>query len=319
MKRHWFLRFGLPLMALGMFAFAVNSVLTKPNYAKAEPAIAPAESPYNAPIAGVGITEPKSEAIAIGTPIAGVVASVAVQVGDQVQKGDRLFALDTRDAQARLMAAKARVASAHAAAADASFQLRLYQGVKDARAISRDELNRRKFAAARANADVATARAEVRTVETELERLVVRAPMDAQVLRVNVRPGEFATAGVLAKPLMVLGDMSRMHVRVEVDETEALGVKPDATAQGVLRGYGEQKIPLQFVRKEVLLQPKRSITGDGNERVDTRVQEVIYSFDNAEIQAAIGQQMDVFIDGGVHGDSTERAPVRADFTHKAGQ
>jgi HlyD family secretion protein len=42
--------------------------------------------------------------------------------------------------------------------------------------------------------------------------------------------------------------------------------------------------------------PKRSLTGDNTERVDTRVLQVIYRVENDDVPLFIGQQMDVFID-----------------------
>ena len=41
--------------------------------------------------------------------------------------------------------------------------------------------------------------------------------------------------------------------------------------------------------------PKRSLTGDSTERVDTRVLQVIYRFDPAGAALFVGQQVDVFI------------------------
>jgi len=41
--------------------------------------------------------------------------------------------------------------------------------------------------------------------------------------------------------------------------------------------------------------PKRSLTGDTTERVDTRVLQAIYEFAPSEFPAFVGQQVDVFI------------------------
>jgi HlyD family secretion protein len=113
---------------------------------------------------------------------------------------------------------------------------------------------------------------------------------------VNIRAGEYAQAGPLASPLIVLGDGSVLHVRVEIDQTDAHRVRPDAPAVGNLRGDGGRQAPLRFVRFEPLVQPKRALTGDGTERVDTRVLEVIYALDPGALGAFVGQQMDVFVE-----------------------
>ncbi len=42
--------------------------------------------------------------------------------------------------------------------------------------------------------------------------------------------------------------------------------------------------------------PKKSLTGDNTERVDTRVLQVMYALDVADRPIFVGQQMDVFID-----------------------
>lgn len=42
--------------------------------------------------------------------------------------------------------------------------------------------------------------------------------------------------------------------------------------------------------------PKVSLTGQSTERTDTRVLQVIYSFDPATLPIYVGQQMDVFIE-----------------------
>jgi HlyD family secretion protein len=42
--------------------------------------------------------------------------------------------------------------------------------------------------------------------------------------------------------------------------------------------------------------PKKSLTGDSTERVDTRVLQVIYKIEDTNLPLFVGQQMDVFID-----------------------
>jgi hypothetical protein len=53
---------------------------------------------------------------------------------------------------------------------------------------------------------------------------------------------------------------------------------------------------LRFVRVEPMVVPKKSLTGDNTERVDTRVLQVIYAIERSEYPAYVGQQLDVFID-----------------------
>jgi HlyD family secretion protein len=83
---------------------------------------------------------------------------------------------------------------------------------------------------------------------------------------------------------------------VNVDENDAWRVRPNAQAIGYLRGNNQIKAPLRFVRFEPYVVPKVSLTGDSTERVDTRVLQVIYSFERGSLPIYPGQQMDIYID-----------------------
>jgi multidrug resistance efflux pump len=54
----------------------------------------------------------------------------------------------------------------------------------------------------------------------EIERSTVRSPIDAEVLQVKLRVGEFAPAAPTSAPLVLLGRSKPLHVRVDVDEQE---------------------------------------------------------------------------------------------------
>ena len=123
--------------------------------------------------------------------------------------------------------------------------------------------------------------------------------MDGQVLQLKVHLGEFAPVAATAAgepPLILLGSVTPLHVRVDVDENDAWRVRTGATAIGYLRGNKNIKTPLTFVRFEPYVVPKKSLTGDSTERVDTRVLQVIFSFERGDLPIYVGQQMDVFID-----------------------
>lgn len=296
MSRQPLVRMALPLVAAALFVFALVTVLTQPERTQAAPALATPATPFASTVAGVGVIEPRGEEIAIGTHVPGIVAAVEVQAGQRVEPGTALFRIDDRQARADLALAEARVRSAEVALADARDQYERAARSYERRAVSEAEATRRRFATELAQTQLAEARAQVRRLATELERLVVQSPVAATVLRVNLRAGEFAPAGVLAEPLVVLGDDTLLHVRVEIDQSDAHRVRPGARAVGTLRGDGGRQAPLAFVRFEPLVRPKRSLIGDGTERVDTRVLEALYALDPAALGAFVGQQMDVFVE-----------------------
>jgi ABC-type lipoprotein export system ATPase subunit/multidrug efflux pump subunit AcrA (membrane-fusion protein) len=147
-----------------------------------------------------------------------------------------------------------------------------------------------------ARAMVAAARAQIRQTQVELDRLCVRAPVDGKVLRVNVRPGEAASAAP-GPGLVVLGNTELLHVRAEIDEHDIPRWRPEAAARAVPVGDAGQGWPLQFVRVEPLIVAKKSLSGDDGERVDARVLQIIYSLPKNLSQVPyVGQQVNVFLD-----------------------
>jgi multidrug efflux pump subunit AcrA (membrane-fusion protein) len=218
--------------------------------------------------------------------------------------------------------AEARVAAAKSQLEDAERLWNLMDGVADKRAVSAEDLSRRHFAYETARARLAEAKAELdllnagtwtlelavqraqveaaeaqaNQTRTEIERLTVRAPVDAEVLQRNVRPGEYAPAGVLDRPLLLLGQTGVLHVRVDVDENDAWRVTPGAKARATLRGNSSLAADLSFVRVEPYVVPKKSLTGESTERVDTRVLQVLYSFPRGALNAYVGQLVDVNIE-----------------------
>lgn len=151
-------------------------------------------------------------------------------------------------------------------------------------------------------ADLAVARTQVELsrqlveqARVEIDRLVVRAPIDGTVLMVDVRPGEYVGTPA-GKPLVILGDLATLHVRVDIDEQDLTRFTPGQPGRGFVRGDAETALELEFVRVEPLAEPKKSLTGAGNERIDTRVLQVIYAIKAPPRSVYVGQQIDVFLD-----------------------
>jgi multidrug efflux pump subunit AcrA (membrane-fusion protein) len=306
-------RFLLPLIGILAAGWATYSIArTTPRRESTDPPSRPPASDFRDTVAAVGVIEASTENIAIGTPLSGIVPKVFVRAGDAVRSGDPLFELDTRQLRAEIeVRRQARaVAASRARVTDARLddlrrQLAFAEQVKDKRAISSEEISRRRSAVQTAEAELAEAQAQiaaadalVRAIAVEIDRSTVRSPIDAEVLQIKLRVGEFAAAGSGGSPLVLLGRAKPFHVRVDVDEHEGWRVHAGATAVGRLRGNSDLKTPLSFVRVEPFVIPKRSLTGDSTERVDTRVLQVIYKVERDDLPLFIGEQLDVFIDAG---------------------
>jgi RND family efflux transporter MFP subunit len=304
-------RFLVPSLAMAGLAVAVLTVMHGQQPPKpAQPLAEPAAAPFASYIGGTGQIEPPGQTIAIAAPDGGIIAEVAVRVGDTVYAGQTLFRLDnrvqeaTRDQRAAdLAAARAQVAEAQASLADYRNQLRLAESISDRRAVSAEDLAKRHYAVKLYEAKLATAQAQVTSAtaqlvqaETSLQRLTIGAPVDALVLQVNVRQGEYAPASQLNTPLVMLGRTGKLHVRVEIDENDAWRFRAGAAAKAYLRGNRDLSSSLTFHHVEPYVTPKKSLTGDSTERVDTRVLQAVFEIDAPAFPIFTGQIVDVFIE-----------------------
>lgn len=311
----------LPIIAFGALTFGIVSMVkSQPKMEATVPPSPPPVSPYDHTVAADGLVESSSENISIGTPIADVVTEVPVVVGQRVKAGDTLFKLDVRQLQADLVVRKAELEVAQtqvkvdgASYDDVKQQLDFAESLSDKRAISSEELAKRQHAVEVASArleesraQVTSARAEVGSIETQIERSIIRAPIDGEVLQCKVHVGEFAPAGVTETPLILFGQLKPLNIRVDVDENEAWRVQPNAQAVATVRGDANLKTQLAFVRFEPYVLPKKSLTGDNTERVDTRVLQVIYRVEDDKLPLFVGQQMDVFIDAPARSEEASR-------------
>lgn len=128
-----------------------------------------------------------------------------------------------------------------------------------------------------------------------LKRLTVFAPQNGRVLQLNIRPGEMLAVSP-SQTAILLGETDLLQVRVDIDEVNASKISLGSQAVAHLKGDSTKKIPLEFIRIDPYILPKKSLTGDNTERVDVRVLQVIYKFQLPNFPVYVGQQVDVFID-----------------------
>src|SRR5947207_11673183 len=108
----------LPLVAMALMGWAVWNVFgAQRDRSVGKGPVAPPRSPYVEVVAGSGLVEPRTESsgtatVAVGSELAGVVAKVFVKVGQRVEEGAPLFALDDRAKQADLKVKKANLEAA---------------------------------------------------------------------------------------------------------------------------------------------------------------------------------------------------------------
>lgn len=309
------------LLIFTAIAGAAASVRLVLNSRKVIPAAVPLSEPPRAPfpksIGGRGLVESVNENVQIAPAVAGLVTKVNVKVGDSVKNGDVLVEQDTRDAaalvasqEAEFSAMQKQLAEAEVGLADKRDQSARIEKLVATKVASEDEKQRKFFAEQAAVAQLASMKARIASTEAQLNRarvqldlLTIRAPRDGRILQVNTRAGEYASPMTLlaagTPPILVLGQTEELQLRTDIDEDNASRVLPGMAAKAYIKGRRDVEIPLRFIRIEPYIVPKKSLTGESSERVDTRVLQIIYQFDRPSGAAVyVGQQMDVFLDAG---------------------
>lgn len=260
------------------------------------PPAPPAQKPSARGLAAAGMVEALRENTGVAVPAPALVQQVFVRAWDQVEVGAPLLQLDDRDLQAQLRTQKAEVRVREAELAKTRRQHERAESLRASQGVSQDEADNRRDELAVAQARLESTRATVAQTETMIARLTVRAPIRGTILQVNTRAGEYATPTASVAPFL-LGSIEEVQVRADVDEQVAPRVKAGSKAVGYLKGDTQNPIPLEFVRIEPFVTPKRNLTGSSSERVDTRVLQVIYKFPNDLARRVyVGQQMDLFIE-----------------------
>ncbi len=311
MKRliFWILIF----VAIAGAAASVRLVLTsRKSIPAAVPLSEPPRAPFQKSIGARGLVESVNENVRIAAALPGLVAKVNVKVGDVVKAGDVLVEQDSRDGaalvasqQAEFAALQKQLDEASVGLADKRDQWARMEKLIATKVASEDERQRKLFAVQAAEAQfesmkarVASAEAQLNRTKVQLDLLIIRAPRDGRILQVNTRAGEYA-APTSAEPIIILGQTEELQLRADIDEDNASRVRAGMAAKAYIKGRRDVEIPLRFVRIEPYIVPKKSLTGESSERVDTRVLQIIYRFDRPKtVGIYVGQQMDVFLEDG---------------------
>jgi HlyD family secretion protein len=177
----------------------------------------------------------------VGSQISGQVIEVVADFNDHVRKGDVLARIDPSTYQAQIAQGAAAVASARAnlgsaqatlrnAEADASRKSRLAARQLVARSDADLALAARDQARAQAHAaqaQITQQQASTQTARLNLQRTVIRSPVDGVVLTRTIEPGQTVAASLQAPVLFQIAeDLSKMEIVLAVDEADIGQVKP---------------------------------------------------------------------------------------------
>lgn len=152
--------------------------------------------------------------------VSGTIVEKYIKGGDQVQAGQALYRIDSRNYQAALLNAQANLAQAQANFNNAQVELSRNQQLFAANAVSEQVVTNQQAQVNALAANVSAMEALVETAQQNLDDTVVYAPMSGKLAVDDVAVGTFAAAGTT--PLVTIGTSNPMMVQFSVSEAEYL-------------------------------------------------------------------------------------------------
>ena len=179
--------------------------------------------------------------VTVGSQISGQVTDVLVDFNSPVKKGEVLARIDPSTYQAQLEQGTAQIANARAQLRQAQATLRnatldfqRKQALASQKLIAGSDLDLARTLLDQARAQVNAAQAQIRqqtaavkNTQVNIDRTVIRSPVDGMVLTRKIEPGQTVAASLQAPELFTIAeDLSKMKIELAVDESDIGQVKP---------------------------------------------------------------------------------------------
>ena len=136
------------------------------------------------------------------------------------------------------------------------------------------------------------ARGELRSAFAELEKLTIRAPAASTVLQVNAKVGELASPTAPQAPVL-LGDLTGLRVRAEVDERDVGKIKLGGKAVVRADAFRGREFAGKVVSIAPLVQPARINSPGSRNLSDFSVTDVLIELSDPG-PLLVGMKVDVY-------------------------
>lgn len=216
-------------------------------------------------VAATGTVQPTNQ-VDVGSELSGIIRTVEADYNDVVKNGQVLARLDTSKLETQVQQYKASLESSVA-------KLRQVQAtvketgselarIREARELSgnrvpsKHDLDAAEASHERALADEAAARASIsqaeatlKTIQTDLSKAVIYSPVNGIVLKRNIEPGQTVAASLQAPVLFTIAeDLTKMELRVDVDEADVGRVRKGQKASFTVDGYPDHTFPAKIMQ-----------------------------------------------------------------------
>lgn len=173
--------------------------------------------------------------VTVGSQISGQVTDVLVDFNDEVKRGQVIARIDPKTYEAQIAQGNAQIASARATLSQAQATLvnaeldyRRKADLGARQLVARSDVDLAQAALEQARAQVNAAQASIRqqtastlTTQVNLDRTVIRSPVDGVVLTRSIEPGQTVAASLQAPELFTIAeDLAKMKIELAVDEAD---------------------------------------------------------------------------------------------------
>jgi HlyD family secretion protein len=246
-------------------------------------------------VTATGELEPVNQ-VDVGTEVSGTIETVAVNYNDRVKAGQVLARLDTDKLDAQVLKSKAALESARAKLLDAQAstveacnelkRLKHVQELSNGKVPSQHDLDTAEASLKRAQADEASARAQIaeaeatlRSDQTNLAKAVICSPIDGIVLAREVETGQTVAASLQTPVLFTLAeDLAHMELHVDVDEADVGQVKEGQDATFTVDAYPDRIFPAKIAEVRFAPQTEEGVV----------TYETVLSADNSDLSLRPG-------------------------------
>lgn len=227
----------LPCLVLLVFGCGNDTEVTAENdAAMVSVSVAQAEAVSSAAyLAAPGVLRPYRR-VQMGTRQAGTVETVLVRAGEQVEAGQEILRVDSRDLEASRIAAMLQRDAAREAREQAIRNRDRFARLYEQELVAKVRLEEAELQADRASSALGRAEAELAAIEINMDYAHLRAPFDGVVSEILAETGSFVTPGV---PLVVFEDRGRLEVEAAIDQANAVTLSVGDRLPVVVHGISQ--------------------------------------------------------------------------------
>lgn len=202
--------------------------------------------------------------VEVKSKASGEILELNVDTGDTVESGTLLARIDQRMLKNSLDQAKASLEVSRAELANAESQLDRIRQLYEQESLSKADYEQSLLQHAAAKSQVVRGEIQVENADIALEDAVVKAPISGTVIERLVEQGQVISSpmgdvggGTL---LLQMADLSRVRVRMLVDEIDIGKVEPGTIAQVNVAAYPTRSFEGAVLKVEPQASPQQNVT-----------------------------------------------------------